>query len=258
MITGERSPGKGAEREHGGRGSDRGDSFLHLFPPRTCMGLREQRGDLQEGNASAPDPDTGRAIRSSSSEESFSDDWRGCGRSTNVTASRSIRLPSTSSTSKRSPSYANVVAGLWRAPELAEDEACDGVEVLVRQVGAEPLVELVDREACRRGARCRRPPVRWLARGRRTRPRSRRRSPRSGPRACRCPRARRTRRRRSRSGCSSGGTPAGATQDPSSPARRTPGGAAPRAARLRSPRSWMAEKRSRTWRTPTTSSSVSR
>ena len=55
-------------------------------------------------------------------------------------------MPSTSSTSNCSPSKRDVVAELGRASELAEDEAADRVEVLVRQVGAEPLVELVDRE----------------------------------------------------------------------------------------------------------------
>ena len=71
---------------------------------------------------------------------------RCCGRSSNVTAICSIRLPSTSSTSKRMPSWATSSPRLGRAAELAEDEAADRVEVLVRQVGAEALVEVVDRE----------------------------------------------------------------------------------------------------------------
>src|SRR4029077_11629059 len=37
----------------------------------------------------------------------------------------------------------DVVAWLWRTSELPEDEAGDRMEVLVRQLGAEALVELV-------------------------------------------------------------------------------------------------------------------
>src|SRR5579884_398276 len=44
------------------------------------------------------------------------------------------------------PVVGDVVARLRRPPELAEHEAGDRVEVLVRQVGAEAVVELVDRE----------------------------------------------------------------------------------------------------------------
>ena len=44
------------------------------------------------------------------------------------------------------PVVRDVVARLRRAAELAEDETGDRMEVLVGQVGAEPRVELVDRE----------------------------------------------------------------------------------------------------------------
>src|SRR4029077_12986410 len=40
----------------------------------------------------------------------------------------------------------DVVAALGSPPELPEDEAADAVEVLIRELGAEALVELVDRE----------------------------------------------------------------------------------------------------------------
>ena len=41
----------------------------------------------------------------------------------------------------------HAVADLRRAPELAEDDAADGVVVVVRQVALEALVELLDRQA---------------------------------------------------------------------------------------------------------------
>ncbi len=54
----------------------------------------------------------------------------------NVTVRRSIRWPSTESTRKVIPSCVDLVAGLGRPAERAEHEAGDGVEVLVREVGA--------------------------------------------------------------------------------------------------------------------------
>ena len=63
-----------------------------------------------------------------------------------MTVRRSIRCPSTESTWKRSPSCDTSSPGLGRAAELAEDEAGDRVVVLLGQVAAEALVEVVDRE----------------------------------------------------------------------------------------------------------------
>ena len=67
---------------------------------------------------------------------------RGDGRSLKVTPILSIRFPSTSRTSNRTPFPGDVVTRLGQPPELPEDVAADGVEVLVR-ARAEALVESI-------------------------------------------------------------------------------------------------------------------
>ena len=57
-----------------------------------------------------------------------------------------MRWPSTSTTLKRRPSCSTSSPGCGGPAELAEDEAGDRVVVLLRQLGAELLVEVVDRE----------------------------------------------------------------------------------------------------------------
>ena len=77
----------------------------------------------------------------------------------------------------------HLVARLRRAAELAEDEAGDRVVVLLGQLDAELLVEVVDRERAVDADRVVVDPLDASRRAGRTRPRSRRRSPRAGPRA---------------------------------------------------------------------------
>ena len=101
----------------------------------------------------------------------------------NSTSRRSIRLPSVSTTPKRSPLPHDLVALLGGAAELAEHEARDRVVVLLRHVLVELLVEVVDRERAGDADVRSRRPARPTRPAGRTRPRSRRRSPRGDPRA---------------------------------------------------------------------------
>ena len=59
---------------------------------------------------------------------------------------RWIRWPSSESTWNSTPVVGDLVAGLGRAAELPEDESADGVVVVVGEVAAELLVEVVDGE----------------------------------------------------------------------------------------------------------------